>query len=131
MTREGTFKQNDTSYCSLLACDYLKNKTITVTMDRPLGTAHPNHPDMIYPINYGYVEGIIAPDNEEQDVYVLGIDIPLEKLTGKLIAIIHRKDDVETKWVTCPDGMSFTTDEIASITNFQEKYYDSYITMIE
>lgn len=28
---------------------------------------------MYYPINYGYIEGITAPDGEEQDVYILGV----------------------------------------------------------
>ena len=32
------------------------------TIDRPLGSVHPKHPDMIYPINYGYVDGIFAGD---------------------------------------------------------------------
>ena len=42
-------------------------RTVTVTVDRPLGSYHPEHKDMYYPINYGYVEGIMAPDGEEQD----------------------------------------------------------------
>ena len=37
---------------------------VTVTVDRPLGSFHPEHKDMYYPINYGYIEGIIAPDGE-------------------------------------------------------------------
>ena len=53
------------------------SKMVTVKIDRPLGSAHPDYPDMIYPVNYGYVEGIIAPDGEEQDAYVLGVDEPL------------------------------------------------------
>ena len=46
-------------------------------------------------INYGYIEGIIAPDGEEQDAYILGIDKPVKEFVGKIIAIIHREDDVE------------------------------------
>ena len=46
---------------------------VTVTVDRPLGTYHPKHKDLYYPINYGYIEGIIAPDGEEQDAYILGV----------------------------------------------------------
>ena len=47
-------------------------RTVTVTVDRPLGSYHPEHKDMYYPINYGYVEGVLAPDGEEQDAYILG-----------------------------------------------------------
>ena len=35
-------------------------------VDRPLGSYHPEHKDMYYPVNYGYIEGIMAPDGEEQ-----------------------------------------------------------------
>ncbi len=45
-------------------------------------------------INYRFIEGIIAPDREEQDAYILGVDV-LVKFVGKIIAIIHREDDVE------------------------------------
>lgn len=62
---------------------------IKATIDCPLGSFHPNHPDIYYPVNYGYVEGIIAPDGEEQDVYVLGVDEPLKEFTGRVIAVIQ------------------------------------------
>ena len=99
-------------------------KIVTVKIDRPLGSAHPEYPDMIYPVNYGYVEGIIAPDGEEQDAYILGVDVPVSSLEGRIIAIIHRKNDVEDKWVVAPDNASFTKEEINTLTYFQEKYFD-------
>lgn len=46
---------------------------VTVKIDRPMGSYHPKHNDIYYPINYGYIEGIMAPDGEEQDAYVLGV----------------------------------------------------------
>ena len=30
--------------------------TVTVTVDRPLGSYHPEHKDMYYPVNYGYIK---------------------------------------------------------------------------
>ena len=42
-------------------------KIVRVTVDRPLGSHHPNYENIIYRVNYGYIEGIIAPDGEEQD----------------------------------------------------------------
>lgn len=104
-------------------------KTVTVTMDRPLGSHHPRHPEMIYPINYGYIEGIMAPDGAEQDAYVMGVDVPLETFTGKIIAIIHRYDDVEEKWVVAPENMSFSKEEIEAAVHFQEQYFDSEVRM--
>lgn len=70
-------------------------RTVTVTVDRPLGSYHPEHKDRYYPINYGYVEGIMAPDGEEQDAYILGVDVAVETFTGTVIAVVHRNDDVE------------------------------------
>ena len=104
-------------------------KKVTVTVDRPLGTYHPKHKDIYYPINYGYIEGIIAPDGEEQDAYILGVDEPVEQFTGVIIAIIHRLDDVEEKWVVAPEGMSFTKEEIWEQVKFQEQYFKSEIRM--
>ena len=106
-------------------------KTVKVIVDRPLGTCHPRHPDIVYPINYGYVPGVIAPDGEEQDAYILGVDFPAEQLTGRVIAIIHRWDDVEEKWVVAPEGMTFTKDEIENRVAFQERYFRSEIISLE
>ena len=78
--------------------------TVTVTVDRPLGSYHPEHKDMYYPVNYGYIKGITAPDGEEQDAYILGVDKPVSKFTGKVIAIVHRYNDVEEKMGGCAGG---------------------------
>ena len=108
----------------------MKYEIIKATMDRPLGSVHPDYPDMIYPINYGFVEGVFAPDGEEQDVYVLGVSTPVLSFEGKKIAVVHRHDDVEEKWVVCPVELDFTKEEIVRQINFQEKYFDSFIEML-
>lgn len=102
---------------------------VTVTVDRPLGSYHPEHPDMYYPVNYGYIEGIIAPDGEEQDAYILGVDKPVQSFTGRIIAVIHRLDDAEDKWIVAPEGVSFTKEEIAQQVRFQEQYFQTEIIM--
>ncbi len=102
---------------------------VKVVIDRPLGSYHPEYKDMFYPINYGYIEGIIAPDGEEQDAYVLGVNIPIKDFTGKVIAVIHRHDDIEDKWVVAPDGMDFSEQEIIEQVYFQERYFDFSIEM--
>ena len=103
--------------------------TVTVTVDRPLGSYHPEYKDMYYPINYGYIEGVMAPDGEEQDAYILGVNEPVCKFTGKIIAIVYRKDDIEEKWVVVPDGVTFSKEEIRRQIHFQEQYFDSEIVM--
>ena len=102
-------------------------QTVTVLVDRPLGSRHPNHPDLLYTVNYGYVPGIWAADGEEQDAYILGVDVPLSTFTGQVIAIIHRLDDIEDKWVVAPGDIQFTEDEIAALTHFQEQYFTTQI----
>ena len=104
-------------------------KTVKVLVDRPLGSYHPTHNDMHYSVNYGYVEGIIAPDGEEQDAYILGVNKPVREFTGKVIAIIHRKNDVEDKWVVAPEGQFFSAKEIMEKVNFTEQYFESEIIM--
>ena len=102
---------------------------VKVVVDRPLGSFHPEYKDMYYPINYGYIEGIMAPDGEEQDAYILGVDEPVQEFVGKIIAIIHRSDDIEEKWVVAPEGVTFTKEEIREQIRFQEQYYQSEIRM--
>ncbi|MBQ8201404.1 MAG: GNAT family N-acetyltransferase [Clostridia bacterium] len=104
-------------------------KRIYAKIDRPLGSYHPRHPDMYYPVNYGYVPGVMAGDGAEQDVYVLGVNEPLADFTGELIAIVHRRDDVEDKWVLAPEGMRFTAEEIMAQVRFQEQYFDAYVVV--
>ena len=107
----------------------LIGKIVTVTVDRPIGSYHPVHKNLYYPINYGYVKGIIAQDGEEQDAYVIGVDVPVKEYTGKVIAVIHRNDDVEEKWVVCPEDRAFTKEEIEEIVRFQEQFFDSVVIM--
>ena len=104
-------------------------QNVTVFIDRPMGTYHPKHKDIYYPVNYGYVPGIIAGDGEEQDAYVLGVNEPLQEFTGVVTAIIHRIDDVEDKWVVAPEGVTFTKEEIWDQVKFQEQYFKAEIWM--
>ena len=99
-------------------------KIVTVTVDRPVGSCHPDYADMIYPINYGYVKGVMAADGEGQDAYIIGIDSPVSEFTGRVIAVIHRLDDVEDKLVVAPEGVVLSKSEIINKTRFQEKFFD-------
>ena len=104
-------------------------QVVTVIVDRPLGSRHPKYEDIYYSVNYGYVDGIIAADGEEQDAYILGVNEPVKEFVGRVIAIIHRFDDVEEKWVVAPEDTSFTKDEIMQQVAFQEQYFHTEIRM--
>ena len=107
-----------------LARSYL-GKTVHIGIDRPIGYVHKK--DMVYPINYGYIPGVLGGDGEEMDVYLLGVDTPVEEFDAHIIAIVHREDDVEDKLVGVPKGITFTAEEIAEAVHFQEQYYSSYV----
>ena len=104
-------------------------KTVKVIVDRPLGTYHPKHKDIYYSVNYGYIKGVVAGDGEAQDAYILGVDEPVKKFTGTVIAIIHRLNDNEDKWIVVPNGFIFTKEEIIKQIEFQEKYFEFEINM--
>ena len=80
-------------------------------------------------MNYGYVEGVIASDGEKQDAYVLGVDKPLKEFEGVILAIVHRINDVEDKWIVVPEGIIFSQEEIIKQVEFQEKFFNFEIIM--
>jgi inorganic pyrophosphatase len=101
-------------------------KSVKVIIDRPKDSKHPKY-NMLYPINYGFVEGVLAPDGEELDVYILGVDKPVKQFVGKCIAVIHRLDDEDDKLIVVPEDKDYTDKNIRELTYFQEKYFKSKI----
>ncbi|MBP9752035.1 MAG: inorganic diphosphatase [Candidatus Moranbacteria bacterium] len=102
-------------------------KDVEVRVDRPRGSKHPKH-GFVYEVNYGYISGTKAPDGEELDAYVLGIDRPMETFSGVCIAIIHRLDDDDDKLVVIPKILRDISDEeIRKATRFQERFFISEI----
>lgn len=102
-------------------------RMVTVTVDRKLGETHPEHKDIVYPINYGYVQDVLAEDNEWQDAYIYGETLPLDVFEGQVVAVIHRLDDVEDKWVVADPGTRLTREEVRAATRFVEQYFESEI----
>lgn len=101
-------------------------KRVQVEFDRPMGTKHPKH-GWEYPVNYGYVSGVKAPDGEDLDVYYLGVEESLKQAEGVCIAVIHRYDDDDDKLVVVPEGVVLSDEEIRSAVLFQEQYFDSIV----
>lgn len=99
-------------------------KTVHVVIDRPIGYIHHG---IVYPINYGYIPGIIAGDGEPQDAYILGVTEPLTEFDSCVIGAIRRKNDVEDKLVVAPQGMEFHQGQIAEAVHFQEQFFDTTV----
>jgi len=105
--------------------DFL-NKTVTVKIDRPLGSKHQHH-GFVYPVNYGFVPGALAPDGEMLDAYVLGICDPVAEFQGKCIAVIHRTNNADDKLIVVPDGSDYSDEQIRASTDFAERLFESVI----
>lgn len=101
-------------------------KTLTITIDRPLGSRHPQW-GFVYPINYGFLPGVVSSDGEDLDAYILGVFEPLDQFTGICIAVIHRLDDRDDKLIIAPEGRNFNDGQINSLIEFQERFFHSVI----
>lgn len=97
---------------------------VTVTVDRPMGY---NHHGTVYKLNYGFIDGIMGGDGEEQDAYIIDcqINYAVKSYTGNLIAVIERDDDVETKWIV--SNHDLTVSDIVKHTSFIEKFFTSHV----
>ena len=107
-------------------------KLVRIEIDRPIGYVHVKEKySLTYKINYGYIPGVLGGDDEELDVYLLGVDEPVAEYTARIIGIVHRENDVEDKLVAAPVGMTFTAAEMYEAVRFQEQYYDSHVQALE
>ena len=108
--------------------DSYLGKTVRIGIDRPIGYVHKKAKyTLVYPINYGYIPGVLGGDGEELDVYLLGVDTPVEEYVAQVIGIAHRENDVEDKLIACPVGARFNASEMARRIAFQEQYYRGYV----
>ncbi|ALS00881.1 inorganic pyrophosphatase [Enterococcus silesiacus] len=107
----------------------MKKLKVKVTIDRPIG--YQDAFGNIYPVNYGYISGVIGGDGEEQDAYILNGPVnKIDLFIGIVSAIIHRRDDNETKWIVIPEGTSISEEEIITQTYFIEQYFDTYVELL-
>ncbi len=106
-------------------------KTVDIKIDRPIGYVHKKEKyTLSYPINYGYIPDVLGGDDEELDVYLLGVDKPVTEYRAKVIGIIHRENDIEDKLIAAPEGIIFNQAQIAEAINFQEQYYKTHVEAI-
>ncbi|MDD4938158.1 MAG: inorganic diphosphatase [Candidatus Shapirobacteria bacterium] len=107
---------------SLILAKSFLNQIIEVVIDKQLGCIYSEY-KTLFEVNYGFIPDTIAPDGKELDAYVLKVDKPLEKFTGRVVAVIHRLDDDDDKLVVIPDVETITDEEINKLTNFQEQFF--------
>lgn len=101
-------------------------KTVTVIIDQPYGAMDLRNPDVLNPLNSGYVEeDITSEDKEFQEAYVYGPQEPLEKFTGIVIGIIYHRNDSSSRWIVAPAGMTIDRNAIIQQVGYEEQYYET------
>ena len=80
-------------------------KGCSIVIDRPRGTKHPRYPDLVYPLDYGYLDGTSAADGGGIDVWVgslkdraiesLAVSVDLEKRDAEIKILIGCAQDEE------------------------------------
>jgi inorganic pyrophosphatase len=101
------------NYLELLVANHI------IVIDRPQGSTHPRYPDLVYPLDYGYLEGTTSTDQEAIDVWVgKGSSHeavhPLPKVISALILTVDLgKNDTEVKI-----ALDCTEEEIQTILSF-------------
>ena len=81
-----------------------------IKLDRPEGTLHPEHEDIRYPIDYGFILGTMGADGSEVDIFVGSSE---NGLVGAIFTTDHRKNDKECKFI-----FNCTPEEIYLVNGF-------------
>ena len=95
-------------------------KSSEIVIDRPKGTAHPRYPDMIFPLDYGYLAGTTASDGGGIDLWIG--TAKHRKLTAISCTIDMKKKDAEIKLI-----IGCTDEEIEIIEKCHNQLYQSGI----
>lgn len=66
-----------------------------VVVDRPKGSRHPRYPNIVYPVDYGYLRGTTAVDGNAIDIFV-GTG-PEAGVDGVVCTVDLLKNDAEIK----------------------------------
>ena len=96
-------------------------------VDRPRGTHHPRFSDMIYPLDYGYLENTISSDGGGIDVWVGSLNRVMNQasagmLTGILCTFDTLKRDAEIKLL-----LACSEEDIQVIRDFHKELHSLYI----
>ena len=70
-------------------------KTSEIVLDRPKGSAHPKYPDLIYPVDYGYLKDTTSMDGGGIDIWVG--TVKEKKLDAIICTVYSLKRDSEIK----------------------------------
>jgi inorganic pyrophosphatase len=92
----------------------------TVVIDRPRDSRHPRYPELVYPLDYGYLEGTSGGDGSEIDVWRGSMEG--NKLFGIACVVDVMKGDAEIKLL-----IGCTDNDIDAVSRFLNNDYMSAI----
>lgn len=69
--------------------------TSAIVIDRPKNSPHPRFPEIIYPFDYGYLDGTVSGDGQGIDVW-LGSEVA-QRATAVICTVDLWKRDMEIK----------------------------------
>lgn len=91
-----------------------------IVIDRPKGARHPRYPELVYTLDYGYLENTTAGDGDGIDVWMGSLD--RKTLTGILCTFDTIKRDAEIKLL-----IGCTQQDIQTIRNFNSRMHTLFI----
>jgi inorganic pyrophosphatase len=95
-------------------------KSSEIVIDRPKGSRHPRYPDLIFPLDYGYLKGTTGGDGDGIDVWQGTAEH--RQLNAIACTVDMKKRDGEIKLI-----IGCTEEEIAIIEDFHNTKYMSDI----
>ena|SRR5689334_7668997 len=99
-------------------------KTNAIVIDRPRGSTHPRYGEVVYPLDYGYLENTTSSDGSGIDVWLGSLNsvINMKTLTGILCTFDTLKRDAEIKLL-----IGCTEENIQVIQEFHKEMYTLYV----
>ena len=96
--------------------------TSKIVIDRPKNSAHPRFPEIIYPLDYGYLDGTVSGDGQGIDVS-LGSEA-VQQATAVICTIDLWKRDMEIKLL-----LGCNSAEIETILAFLNNNYQHAVVL--
>ncbi len=96
--------------------------TNSIIIDRPKESPHPRYPEVIYPLDYGYLEGTTSADGDGTDVWLGSLNTIDKMLTGILCTFDTLKRDIEIKLL-----IGCTEENMQIIQDFHQQMHTPYI----
>jgi inorganic pyrophosphatase len=94
-----------------------------IVIDRPGGSGHPRFPEIVYPFDYGYLEGTGAVDGDSVDCWRGSLGVLA--VTGAIATVDVVKADSEVKWL-----VGCTHEEMQSALNTHRTEWQAAILIV-